>query len=62
MKKLKYISVLSVILSVFAFSCNEDSISPLRTGDDEDDDPVETIPPPPPPTQGTVIIDTLTVG
>ncbi|MTI24992.1 hypothetical protein [Fulvivirga kasyanovii] len=48
MKKLKYITVLSLIFGAFAFACNEDVVRPEGGGgDDEDDDPV-VIPPPPP--------------
>lgn len=62
MKKLKYITILSLIFGAFAFACNEDVVSPLGGGgDDEDDDPIVLPPPPPPPTQNSTVGDTLNI-
>ena len=58
MKKLKYITILSLIFG--AFACNEDVVRPLGGGDDEDDDPI-VLPPPPPPAQDSTAGDTLNI-
>jgi hypothetical protein len=60
MKRVKYISILTLIFGAMTFSCDEDFVRPL-TGD-EDEDPIIIPPPPPPPTQNSTGIDSLNLG
>lgn len=61
MKRVKYISILILIFGATTFSCSDDFVKPLGTGD-EDEDPIVIPPPPPPSTQNSTNIDSLNLG
>lgn len=45
MKKLKYLSIMTLVFGAMAFACNDDGVRPLRGGEDEDEDPIVADPP-----------------